>query len=78
MIDSRVLARAVLGSLAAVIVLTGVVGWEKLWTRLQEPNPYSLRKVLLLSSIQMVRDQASHRLWDGDVARSLSGLRAVR
>jgi len=57
MIDSRVLARAVLGSLAAVVVLTGVVGWDKLWKRLQEPNPYSFRKDLVLSSLSMVRDR---------------------
>ena len=57
MIGGRVLARAVLGSLAAVIVLTGVVGWQFLWTRLQEPNPYSLRKDLVLSSVEMVRDR---------------------
>jgi O-antigen ligase len=57
MINGRVLARALLGSLGAVVVLTGVVGWEKLWKRLQEPNPYSLRKDLALSSISMVRDR---------------------
>ena len=57
MIDSRVLARAVLGSLAAVVVLTGVVGWEGLWKRLQEPNPYSFRRDLVLSSLSMMRDR---------------------
>ena len=51
------LARVVLGSLAAVAMLTGVVGWEPLWKRLQEPHPYSLRKDLVLSSIAMVRDR---------------------
>jgi hypothetical protein len=57
MIDGRVLVRAVLGSLAAVAVLTGVVGGEKLWKRLQEPNPYSLRRDLVLSSLSMARDR---------------------
>jgi O-antigen ligase len=57
MIDGRVLARVVLGSLAAVVVMTGVVGWEGLWKRLQEPNPYSLRMDLVRSSISMVRDR---------------------
>ena len=57
MIDGRVLARAVLGSLAAVVVVTGVVGWEGLWKRLQEPNPYSLRMDLVRSSMSMVRDR---------------------
>ncbi len=57
MINGSMLVRVVLGSLAAVAVLTGVVGWEPLWKRLQEPHPYSLRKDLVLSSIAMVRDR---------------------
>jgi O-antigen ligase len=57
MIDSCMLARVALGSLAAVAVLTGVVGWEPLWKRLQEPHPYSLRKDLVFSSIAMARDR---------------------
>lgn len=57
MIPGRVLARALLGSLAAVVVLTGVVGWERLWERLQEPNPYSLRQDLVLSSLSMTRSR---------------------
>jgi O-antigen ligase len=57
MINGGMLARVVLGSLAAVAVLTGVVGWEPLWKRLQEPHPYSLRKDLVLSTIAMVRDR---------------------
>jgi O-antigen ligase len=56
-INGGMLARVVLGSLAAVAMLTGVVGWESLWKRLQEPHPYSLRKDLVLSSIAMVRDR---------------------
>jgi O-antigen ligase len=57
MINGKMLARVVLGSLAAVVVLTGVVGWKPLWKRLQEPHPYSLRKDLVLSSLAMVRDR---------------------
>jgi O-antigen ligase len=57
MIGSRVLARVVLGSLGAVVLLTAIVGSEALWKRLQEPNPYSLRQDLLLSSLSMARDR---------------------
>ncbi len=56
-INSGVLTRSLLGSLAAVVVLTGVVGGQPLWKRLQEPHPYSLRRDLVLSSIAMVRDR---------------------
>jgi O-antigen ligase len=57
MINRNLLARVALVSLAAVVILTGVVGGEPLWKRLQEPHPYSLRKDLVLSSIAMVRDR---------------------
>ena len=57
MIDRHVLARVVLGSLAVVAIFTGIVGWESLWKRLQEPNPYSLRQDLVLSSVRMARDR---------------------
>src|SRR5258706_4126388 len=56
-INGCMLARVVLGSLAAVAILTVVVGWEPLWKRLREPHPYSLRKDLVLSSLAMVRDR---------------------
>lgn len=56
-IDSGMLVRVTLASLAAVTILTAVVGWEPLWRRLQEPHPYSLRKDLVLSSIAMVRER---------------------
>ncbi len=57
LISGRTLARVLAGSIAAVTVLTTVVGWEATWNRLQEPNPYSLRADLVRSSIEMVRDR---------------------
>jgi O-antigen ligase len=47
---------------AALVVLAcgvsiAVVGWDAIWRRFQEPNPYSLRANLLRSSIHMVRDR---------------------
>lgn len=57
LISGRALARVLGASIAAVILLTAVVGWETIWNRLQEPNPYSVRAELLRSSIEMVRDR---------------------
>ncbi len=57
MISGNMLVLVVFVSLAAVAVLTGVVGSEPLWKRLQEPHPYQLRRDLALSSIAMVRDR---------------------
>ncbi len=51
------LVRVLGGSLAAVAIFTAVVGWESIWNRLQEPNPYSLRAELVKSSVEMVRDR---------------------
>ena len=38
-------------------MLGAVAGWDVIWKRLQEPNPYALRKDFLLSSLEMVRDR---------------------
>lgn len=56
-ISRRTLARVVLGSIASVVALTAVAGWDVIWARLQEPNPYSVRRELLQSSLEMVRDR---------------------
>ena len=57
LIDSRAFARAILGSVAAGALLTSIIGWETLWNRLQEPNPYALRWELVKSSLQMTQDR---------------------
>jgi O-antigen ligase len=56
-ISGPTLARVLAGGVAAVAILTAVVGWETIWNRLQEPNPYSLRAELVRSSVEMVRDR---------------------
>ena len=57
LVSGRTLFRVLAASVVAVVLLTGVVGWETIWNRLQEPNPYSLRNELLRSSLDMVRDR---------------------
>ena len=51
--------RRKLGSLARVFALAGVftavVGWEVLWQRFQEPDPYKCRREMALSAIEMAR-----------------------
>jgi hypothetical protein len=56
-IGGATLVRVLAGSVATVAILTTVVGWETIWKRLQEPNPYSLRAELVRSSMEMVRDR---------------------
>lgn len=56
-IERRSLTRVLAGSVATVALLTAIVGWETIWNRLQEPNPYSLRAELVRSSLEMVRDR---------------------
>jgi O-antigen ligase len=51
------LARVAILGLASATVLVAVVGWEKIWQRLQEPHPYALRANLVRSSLDMVRDR---------------------
>ena len=54
---TRALARVAILGFASATVLVGVVGWEKIWQRLQEPHPYALRANLVRSSLAMVRDR---------------------
>ena len=60
-IETRTAVGAIAGSLAAMALLAAIVGWQPIWARLQEPNPYSLRLDLVKSSIAMVCD----RPWTG-------------
>ena len=52
----RGLIKAWGGMALAVPVLVAIVGVDLLWKRLQEPNPYSLRWDLTLSSWQMFKE----------------------
>jgi len=56
-ISRRVAGRVLLASLSTLAVLGAVAGWEVIWKRLQEPNPYAVRKDFLLSSLEMVRER---------------------
>jgi O-antigen ligase len=46
-----------LATLCTLLVLGAVAGWDVIWKRLQEPNPYAVRKDFLLSSLEMVRNR---------------------
>lgn len=46
---------------AFVLLFTAVVGWEALWARFQDPDPYRGRREMLYSSLSMIRD----RPWTG-------------
>ena len=56
-ISGRSLARVIALGAASACALVAVVGWQTIWDRLQEPNPYSLRADLNRSSLAMIRDR---------------------
>ena len=56
-ISRRAVARVLLASVCTLAVLGAVAGWDVIWKRLQEPNPYAVRKDFLLSSLAMIRDR---------------------
>lgn len=56
-ISRRAAGRVLLASMCTLAVLGSVVGWDVIWKRLQEPNPYALRKDFLISSLEMVRSR---------------------
>jgi hypothetical protein len=57
MISRRAVGRVLLASMSTLVVLGAVAGWDVIWKRLQEPNPYAVRKAFLLSSLEMIRDR---------------------
>ena len=56
-ISGRSLARVIVLGAASACALVAVAGWQTIWERLQEPNPYSLRADLNRSSLAMVRER---------------------
>jgi len=56
-IPRRAAGRVLLASVSTLVVLGAVAGWDVIWKRLQEPNPYAVRKDFLLSSLEMIRDR---------------------
>lgn len=56
-ISGRSLVRMVALGAASACTLVAVAGWQTIWDRLQEPNPYSLRADLNRSSLAMIRDR---------------------
>ncbi len=56
-ISGRELARIAALAIVCAGVLVMITGWETVWRRLQEPNPYAVRADLLRSSVAMTRDR---------------------
>lgn len=56
-VSRRAAGRVLLASVCTLVVLGAVAGWDVIWKRLQEPNPYAVRKDFLLSSLEMIRDR---------------------
>ena len=56
-IPGRALARVALLSAAAGAALVAVAGWETIWKRFAESNPYALRADLVRSSLTMARER---------------------
>jgi O-antigen polymerase len=54
-------AQAFAGSLAAIALAFTIAGWQSIWTRLQEPHPFTQRADLNRSSAAMFRE----RPWTG-------------
>jgi O-antigen ligase len=57
LVSRRTIARVLLLSVSTLAVLGAVAGWDIIWKRLQEPNPYAVRQGFLLSSLEMIRER---------------------
>jgi O-antigen ligase len=56
-ICARSLIRVIALGAASACALVAVAGWQAIWERLKEPNPYSLRADLNRSSLSMFRER---------------------
>ena len=55
--DLRRAGFAIGSGIALSAVFTAVVGWDVIWSRLNEADPYTVRREMLRSSIRMVHDR---------------------
>lgn len=53
----RTAAVALGGAIALSAVFTAVVGWDVIWNRFQQADPYQARREMLHSSVQMVSER---------------------
>jgi O-antigen ligase len=58
-LDRRTVAWGAAQFAVLALVFTAVVGWDFLWLRFQEADPYAFRREMLVSSIQMIREKPS-------------------
>lgn len=56
-ISRGTLVRMAALGVASAAALVMVTGWETVWQRLQEPNPYAVRAEMLKSSVAMARER---------------------
>jgi O-antigen ligase len=56
-IDITQAGRALAMVLIFAALFTGVVGWETLWNRLRQPDPFAGRREILASSVRMFRER---------------------
>lgn len=61
LIPGAAFLRVVAGSFAAIALAVAIAGWQAIWMRLRESNPYAVRANLVRSSVAMFRD----RPWTG-------------
>jgi O-antigen ligase len=61
LIPMREFGRKLAATAALCLTLTAVVGWRITWERFNQPEPFGVRRELLLSSLSMIRE----RPWTG-------------
>jgi len=56
-LDRRTVAWGAAQFAALALLFTAVVGWDFLWQRFQQADPYAFRREMLLSSIEMIGEK---------------------
>ena len=64
------IARGFVVLAALAVLFTAVVSWQTLWRRLEEADPYAMRRELLVSSLAMLHDRPAMGFGLGNWARA--------
>jgi O-antigen ligase len=57
LVPGRLIGRAAIKIALLAVVFAGIVGWQLLWKRLQQPDPFVHRTEMLASSLAMARER---------------------
>ena len=76
--SGRAVGRSFVRVVLLLAVFTTVVGWGRVWERLETPDPFATRREFNIASLRMMAARPGVWVRPGDLARRVSGVRHHR